>query len=73
MNKAEVFFVLGDNGKGNSGNAIFGMYPTEELALKRLQFLEKEYKEGDDGAEYMWIDKAVVGPMGADLDIAVCG
>lgn len=73
MNKTKVFFVLGDNGKGNSGAGIFGMYPTEEMAFNRLKFLEKAWDEGENGCEYMWIDELEVGPDGADCDIEVCG
>ena len=69
--KTKVYFVLGDNGLGNSGNAVFGIYPTLELAQARLANLR--YKEGEAGAEYMWISLLDEGPDGADCDIDVCG
>lgn len=63
-----VFLVLGDNGFGNSGNCIFGMYPTEPLAMARR---DKMSDEGE--AEYVWVESVEVGPNGADLRIAVEG
>ena len=71
--KTKVYFVLGDNGLGNSGNAVFGIYPTLELAQARLAYLKGEYNQGESGAEYMWISLLDVGPDGADCDIDVCG
>ena len=43
---SEIWLVLGDNGKGNSGNGIFGIYPTEALARRRLKALEEDEEDG---------------------------
>jgi hypothetical protein len=71
--KSEIWLVLGDNGKGNSGNGIYGIYPTEALATRRLKALEDAWNKGEDGCEFMWVDMVEVGAEGADCDIAVCG
>lgn len=38
-----LYFVLADNGLGNSGNSILGVYPTEELAEEMVEKHETEY------------------------------
>jgi hypothetical protein len=73
MDKAQVFLVLGDNGGGNSGNSVFGVYPTQELAEARVAKLEALYKAGEDGCECMWVDMVSVGAEGADCRIPVEG
>ena len=65
MNK--VYIVAGDNGLGNSGNVVLGLYPTQELAEKRMA----ECHEVE--AEYVYINVVEVGPEGADCRVAVCG
>jgi hypothetical protein len=69
----EVYIVAGDNGSGNSGNAVFGLYPTKQLAEARLNRLRKLYEEGEDGTEHMYIQMVEVGPEGADCRVAVEG
>jgi hypothetical protein len=71
MNK--VYIVAGDNGLGNSGNCVFGLYPTEVLAEARLARLEELFKEGEDGAEHMYIQTVEVGPEGADCHLYISG
>jgi len=66
--KSQIWLVLGDNGKGNSGNGIFGIYPTEELATQRLKALEEE-----EYCEWMWVDMVEAGAEGVDCHIDVCG
>ena len=73
MSKTSIFMVLGDNGSGNSGNAVFGLYPTQSLAEKRLKHLEHRYENGEDGAEYMWITQVFTGPQGVDCCVPVEG
>ena len=73
MSKTSIFMVLGDNGGGNSGNAVFGLYPTQELAEKRLRHLQVLFENGEDGAEYMWITEVLVGPEGVDCCVPVEG
>ena len=73
MSKASIFMVLGDNGDGNSGHTVFGLYPTQELAEKRLNHLEHRYENGEDGAEYMWITQVFTGPQGVDCSVPVEG
>jgi hypothetical protein len=64
-----VYVVAGDNGMGNSGNAVFGIYPTEALAKARVKVLKAE-----GAAEYIYWDVIDnVGPEGADCNIQVCG
>jgi hypothetical protein len=65
MNK--VFIVMGDNGSGNSGNVVLGLYPTEELARKRVSECQGEQ------AEYVYFDVVEVGEAGADCRVAVEG
>ena len=73
MSKTSIFMVLGDNGSGNSGNTVFGLYPTQKLARKRLSHLKAEYENGEDGAEYMWFEEVKTGPEGVDCRVAVEG
>jgi len=68
--KSQIWLVLGDNGKGNSGNGIFGIYPTEELATQRLKTLEEDEEEG---CRWMWVDMVEAGAEGVDCHIDVCG
>jgi hypothetical protein len=68
-----VYIVAGDNGAGNSGNAVFGLYPTEALAKARLDSLRKLFDEGEDGAEYMYIQTVEVGPEGGDCRVLIEG
>jgi hypothetical protein len=68
-----VYIVAGDNGSGNSGNCVFGLYPTQGLADARLAKLKKLYEEGEDGAEYMYIQTVKVGPEGADCNLYIEG
>ena len=65
MNK--VYIVAGDNGLGNSGNVVLGLYPTQELAEKRV-----EQARGVE-AEYVYFDVVEVGAEGADCRVAVEG
>jgi len=65
MNK--VYIVAGDNGMGNSGHVVLGLYPTEELALKRMA----ECKEEE--AEYVYYDVVEVGPEGAACRVNIGG
>jgi hypothetical protein len=65
MNK--VYIVAGDNGMGNSGHVVLGLYPTQELAEKRVA--ECEGVE----AEYVYFDVVEVGAEGADCRVAVEG
>jgi len=68
-----VYIVAGDNGAGNSGNCILGLYPTQALADARLDRLKELYEEGEDGCEYMYIQTVEVSPEGADCRVAVEG
>jgi hypothetical protein len=68
-----VYIVAGDNGFGNSGNCVFGLYPTQELAEARLKRLEELRDEGEDGAEYMYIQTVEVGPEGGDCRVYIEG
>jgi hypothetical protein len=65
MNK--VYIVAGDNGSGNSGNVVLGLYPTQELAEKRV-----EQCRGVE-AEYVYFSVVEVGAEGADCRVAVEG
>jgi hypothetical protein len=65
MNK--VYIVAGDNGLGNSGNVVLGLYPTQELAEKRVA--ECQGVE----AEYVYFSVVEVGAEGADCRVAVEG
>jgi hypothetical protein len=65
MNK--VYIVAGDNGLGNSGNVVLGLYPTEELARKRVA--ECEGVE----AEFVYFDVVEVGAEGANCRVTVEG
>ena len=64
----KVYIVGGDNGMGNSGTGVFGMYPTEELAQARVKFLEQ-----NDFAEYLYYEAFEVGPNGADFEFNLGG
>ena len=68
----KIFMVLGDNGGGEC-STIFGLYPTEELAVQRLDSLTESYEDGEDGCEYMHVKEVSVGPQGADCSISVEG
>ena len=68
-----VYIVAGDNGSGNSGNCVFGLYPTQALADARLAKLTGLYAEGEDGAEYMYIQTVEVGSEGADCNVYIGG
>jgi hypothetical protein len=65
MNK--VYIVAGDNGLGNSGNVVLGLYPTQDLAEKRVA--EATGVE----AEYVYFDVVEVGAEGANCRVAVEG
>jgi hypothetical protein len=65
MNK--VYIVAGDNGDGNSGNVVLGLYPTQELAEKRVAECR-----GIE-AEYVYFSVVEVGAEGADCRVAVEG
>ena len=59
-----VFLVLGDNGLGNSGAAVFGMYPTKALAEARI----KDVNERGDGCDCLYVFEVKdVGPEGKDF------
>jgi hypothetical protein len=68
-----VYIVAGDNGAGNSGNCVFGLYPTEALAEARIERLRELYAEGEDGAEHMYIQTVEVGAEGADCHLYIEG
>ena len=53
----KIWIVAGDNGMGNSGNAVFGLYPTEAQAKARI----KQLKKDEAGCEYMYYDQVEVG------------
>lgn len=55
MNK--LWIVAGDNGCGNSGNTVFGLYLTKEQAVARV----KQLKDDDAGCEYMYYDEVQLG------------
>jgi hypothetical protein len=63
-----VYLVLGDNGFGNSGNVVLGMYPTADLALRRADDVES-----DGERENVWIQQVEVGPNGSALYVPVEG
>ena len=63
-----VFMVCGDNGSGNSGHVVLGLYPTMTLAVKRLAVCKSEYM-----AEYLYIQDVKVGPEGGDCEVYVEG
>jgi hypothetical protein len=65
MNK--VYIVAGDNGLGNSGNVVLGLYPTQDLAEKRV-----EECRGVE-AEYVYFDVVEVSAEGANCRVEVCG
>ena len=65
----KVWIVGGDNGFGNSGNRIFGIYPTKELAKARIQQLKKN----GGGTEYMYYQEFTVGVNGGDFVFHVEG
>ena len=70
----KIYMVLGDNGAGNGGSTVFGLYPSRQLAEKRLCVLRALYaEEYEDGTEYMWISQVGVGPEGGDCSIPVEG
>lgn len=64
----KVYIVAGDNGSGNSGHVVLGMYPTEELAQKRQKFAEAEGM-----AEFVYYEEFQVGADGADFEFYVEG
>jgi hypothetical protein len=66
-NQTTIWIVAGSDGKGNSGHAVLGLYPTEELAQARIESIT----ENGDAHEYMWYDPVVVGPMGGDCYFTV--
>jgi hypothetical protein len=61
----KVYIVAGDNGMGNSGHVVLGLYPTEELARKRMAECKGEE------AEYIYYDVVEVGPEGADFRVSI--
>jgi hypothetical protein len=67
MKMTKVYIVAGDNGMGNSGHVVLGLYPTEELALKRMA----ECK--DEEAYYVYYDVVEVGADGADFRFLIGG
>jgi hypothetical protein len=73
MEQTKVFIVAGDNGMGNSGTCVFGLYPTRELADARLAAMAVLFEEGEDGCEYMYILETQVGPNGGDCSLYIEG
>lgn len=67
MNK--VYIVAGDNGFGNSGTCVFGLYPTEALAKARISQL----KADEEGCKYMYFEEVEVGPQGGDFTFYIEG
>ena len=61
-----IFIVRAENG-GCPESYIYGVYPTVELALARVKFLETDE---DFGYEYAWYDEVKVGANGADCQLA---
>jgi len=64
----KIYLVGGDNGAGNSGHTVFGIYPTEALAQARVAALEAV-----GAAEYIYYQGFVTGPEGADFKFSVEG
>ena len=60
-----IFIVRAENG-GAPESIIYGVYPTKELAMKRVTFLEED---DDYGYEFVWYDEVNVGPNGADCQL----
>lgn len=65
----KVYIVAGDNGFGNSGNCVFGLYPTKELAQARIEQLEAD----QEGCQYMYFEEVEVGPQGGDFEFFIEG
>ena len=68
MTKTKIYLVGGDNGAGNSGHCVFGIYPTEALAQARVAALE-----ADGAADFIYYQEFVTGPNGADFEFHVEG
>lgn len=65
---SKIYIVAGDNGMGNSGHCVFGLYPTEELAKNRVAVLEEE-----GAAEYVYYDSFEYSEQGSDFQFHVEG
>jgi hypothetical protein len=63
MTKTSVYIVRAEN-SGCPESYMCGVYPTEELAEKRIAILEDE--DGEYCFEYAWYDEVKVGENGAD-------
>jgi hypothetical protein len=59
-----IFIVRAESG-GCPESYIMGVYPTKELAYKRITFLENDMEYG---FEYVWFDEILVGPDGGDCE-----
>ena len=69
--KVAMFMVYGDNGCGEEAT-VFGLYPTEKQAQKRVATLEEAFAEGNDGCEYIRYDAITFDPKkGSDFVVHV--
>jgi hypothetical protein len=64
----KVWIVAGDNGKGNDGHVVLGIYPTEELAEDRRCFAEVQGL-----ADWVYYKAVEVGPEGGDFEFEIGG
>jgi len=71
MNK--VYIVYGDNGFEDHGATVFGMYPTEDAAKRRVEELEDLYEKGEDGAKFLSYNMVQVGHQGTDFRLQIGG
>lgn len=65
---SKIYIVAGDNGSGNSGHVVLGLYPTAELAEDRYQMAMALGL-----AEYVYWKCIEVGPEGADCEFYIEG
>ncbi len=61
----KIYIVRAESG-GAPESIIYGVYPTEELATARVNFLKNDE---DYGYEFAWFDVVTVGPNGADCEL----
>ena len=60
-------FIVRAEDRGAPESTIYGVYPTAELAIARVLFLQADE---DYGHKFAWFDEVKVGANGADCEFA---